>query len=75
MLPFTVDAALISERVKHWREKEQTHHRSLSRCERLTLPTAGTVVRGDGFAASLFVAEHQVDPLVEVLRHKLALQS
>lgn len=27
-----------------------------------------------GFAASLFVAEHQVDPLVEMLRHKLALQ-
>lgn len=75
MIPLTVNAALISERVKHWREKEQIHHRSLSRCERLMLQTAATVVRGDGFAASLFVAKHQVDPLVEVLRHELTLQS
>lgn len=37
--------------------------------------TAVTVVRGDGIAASLFIAEHQVDPLVEVLRHEVALQS
>lgn len=28
----------------------------------------------DGFTASLSEAEHQVDPLVEVLRHVLTLQ-
>lgn len=39
------------------------------------LQTAVTVVRGHGFAASLFVAKHQVDPLVEAVRHELTLQS
>lgn len=33
-----------------------------------------TIMGGDGFAASLLVAKHQVDPLVQVLRHVLALQ-
>lgn len=39
------------------------------------LEAAVTVVCRDSFAASLFVAEHQVDPPVEVLRHKLTLES
>lgn len=33
-----------------------------------------TVVGRHGLAAALLVAEHEVDPLVEVLRHVLALQ-
>lgn len=74
VLPFTVNAALVSERVEDWREKQQIPQRPRSRRERLMLQTAVTVVRGDGFAASLLVAKHQVDPLVEALRHKLTLQ-
>lgn len=42
------------------------------------LKTAGcsfTIVSRNSFTASLFIAKHQVDPLMKVLRHVLTLQS
>lgn len=33
-----------------------------------------TIMGSDSFTASLLVAEHEVDPLVKMLRHILALQ-
>lgn len=76
MIPVVVDAAFIGQWVKHWKSIRHI----ISVCPVLVglmLETAAgyfTVVGGDSFTASLFEAEHQVNPLVKVLRHILTLQ-
>lgn len=76
LIPVVVDAAFIGQRVKHWKSIRHI----ISVCPVLVglmLETAAgyfTVVGGDSFTASLFEAEHQVNPLVKVLRHILTLQ-